>query len=140
MPANKKPRKKYKPRPALLRPITYALPKEAMTNLQLPPHVILDAFMRGQGDEPGWHTLTCALNLGAVLSRAQPAEAQAVMSRALDAIVEVKKRGIETGNWGMSGDQYRDIGAALSLSNDMQEASTRREVRDALRIVMRDAT
>jgi hypothetical protein len=140
MPANKKPRKKYKPRPALLRPMIYGLPKEEMTNLQLPPHVTLDAFRRGQGDEPGLHTLIVAVNLGAVLSRAQPADVQSIMSRALDAIVEVKKRGETTGHWGLSGDQFRDIGVALSLSNDLQEASTRREVRAALHIVMKEAT
>jgi hypothetical protein len=110
-----------------------------MTNLQLPPHTVLDAFRRGVGDEPGWHTLACALNLGAVLARQQPAEAQAVMSRALEAIVEVRARAAASGRWGVSGDEFRAIGEALTLSNEIQDISTRREIRDALNVVLAEA-
>jgi len=138
MPTSKKPRKRYRPRkliPGYL-PMTFSLPKAAMTNLQLPPHTVLDAFRRGAGDEPGWHTLACAVNIGAVLARTQPNEAQAVMSAALDAIREVQRRGVESGRWGVSGDEFRAIGEALTLSNEIQDISTRREIRDAINVVL----
>jgi hypothetical protein len=139
MPKPKKPRKPYRPRAVAALPMSFALPASSRVDLQLPPHMILDAFRTGTGDEPGWHTLAAALNIGAVLSRSQPEEVQSAISQALDAIVEVKQRGDETGRWGLSGDQYRIIGAALTLSNEIQDVSTRREIRDAIDIVLKTA-
>ena len=140
MPTSKKPRKKYRqPREKIVRPIVFALKPEDRVNLQLAPHATLDAFKLGAGDESGWHTLAQAVNFGAVLSRAQPADVQAVMSRALDALVAVRLRFETSGQWGVSGDEYRSLGEALSLANDIQDASTRRELRDALRITLQEA-
>lgn len=139
MARNKKPRKAYRPRPALTLPITYALPDSNRTDLQLPPHIILDGFVDGTGTESGCHTLIAAINVGAVLARTEDDETQGILSRALDAIQGVKDRGEDTGRWGMSGDQYRAIAGGLALTSDMQDRKTRREVRDAIDEVRRTA-
>lgn len=140
MPTNKKPRKPYRPRKALVRPMVYGIDTESRVNLQLTPHVVLEAFRTGAGDESGWHTLTGMLNVGAVLSRKHPEDVQAIMSRGLDAVVEVKERGLKTGAWGVSGDQFRALADALTLASDLQDTHTRREIRDAINITLATAT
>ena len=138
MSKNTKPRKAYKPKYAAI-PISIGLSAEMQTNLKLPPHMILDAFTHGRGDESGAHTLIAAVNLGAVLSRTQSTDAQAVMESGLVAVQSVKDRGERGGKWGVTGDEYKAIAAALVLSDDMQMISTRRDLREAVRAVYREA-
>ena len=137
MAANKKPRKKHKPM-ARVMPICFGVPDEARTDLALPPYLILDAFKRGQGDEEGAHTLAAAVNLTAVLARSADDEAKAIANAGLGAVWNVMHRGA-TGRWGMSGDDAKAIGEALSLMEALQAQGTRRSVRDAIAVVYREA-
>lgn len=54
---------------------------------------------------------------------------------ALSAICEVGKRYKRTGKLGCTGDEFRAIGDGLNLADDPQEATTRREQREAYRWV-----
>lgn len=137
MPSTKKPRKQYKPRPALMLPMTYALPDSNRADLQVTPHMVLESFRLGSGTEVLWHTLAAAINTGSVLARSQSDEVKADMQRARDALLDVQKRGRDTGRWGLSGDQFRALGEGLTLTDEMQNASSRRQVRDAIDEVIR---
>lgn len=137
MPASKKPRKAYRKRAALMLPMTYALPESNRADLQVTPHMVLESFRLGSGTEVLWHTLAAAINIGSVLARAQSDEVQADMQRARDALLDVQQRGRETGRWGLSGDEFRALGEGLTLTDEMQNASTRRQVRDAIGEVIR---
>lgn len=119
-------------------PLVFALPSEAKTNLKLPPHMALDALRIGQGDETAANTLAAAVNLGAVLSRRECQEAQDVMNAGLRAVASVLERG-KSGKWGVTGDELRAIGEALSLSDDMQDQRTRAEMQAAIQTVFREA-
>lgn len=142
MGVSKKPRKPYKrivirtTETAL--PMVFGLPKEAKTDLQLLPHMVLEAFRCGCGSEEGAHTLAAAVNLGSVLARTESSEVQAEFALALDAMHRVMERG-KAGKWGVSGDDLRLIGQALTLSGDMQSQRTKREVCDAICTTYKEA-
>ena len=141
MAGNKKPRKKYRRMVIYTTsnplPITMGITAEMKTELQLPPHLILEAFKNGAGTEEGAHTLAAAVNLGAVMARTQPQEVRDVMEAALHAMHAVMRRG--QGNvWGMSGPEMTAIGEGLALANDMQDISTRRDLRNAIATVYRE--
>lgn len=142
MGVSKKPRKPYKRiviRTAeISMPVVFGLRDEAKTDLQLLPLMVLDAFRCGCGSEEGAHTLAAAVNLGAVLARKESAEVQAEFDLALDAMHNVMERG-KGGKWGLSGDELRLIGQALTLSGDMQGQRTKREVRDAICATYKEA-
>ncbi len=135
---NKKTRKQYRAKyPAI--PITIGLSSEQQTNLRLPPHMILDAFINGAGTEEGAHTLIAAVNLGAVLSRDYHFKVQDAINPGLVAVQSVKDRGERNGKWGVTGDEYKAIAAALTLSDDMQDITTRKGLREAVRSVYKEA-
>jgi hypothetical protein len=115
-------------------PITYAAPAEALNNLQLVPHLVLEKYRTGSRDEEDWHTLAVALNVGAVLSRKQAVEVQEVLSKALDALCSFGSRG----NWILTGNELRAIGEGLTMTDEIYRAVTRREIRDALQVVLKE--
>lgn len=131
--------KKYRPKylPGTL-PVVFALAKEKKTDLQLPYHISLDALRMGNGTLDDTHTIISALLIGQELSRLFE-DAHQPLIDAIDAIAAVKERGDVTGKFGVSGDQFRAISAALVLVDDMQDKSMRREVLAAIRKVWRDA-
>lgn len=140
MAANKKPRKAYKPkyRPGAL-PIQYGLSREMKTDMRLPYHLSLDLFKRGLGTDDDAHQIVSALLVGHELAKLYSPQASQAMQEAIDAISAVKARGDQTGQWGVSGDQFRAISEALVLMDDMQEGASRREVRNALMAVWKAA-
>lgn len=141
MSKSKKPRKAYRgPKYATgALPIKFGLSQEAKTNLRLPPHLILEAYKTGKGDEQGAHTLAACVNIGVVLARKQTQEAQQVMSAALEAMHKVMDRGNQTGKWGMSGDEMKAIGESLNLTDDMQDCVTREDMREVIKTVYQEA-
>lgn len=139
MAGNKKPRKKYK-RIVLVTnhtplPITLGLSAEQKQDLRLPYHLALDAMKRGAGNDDEAHLLFTSLLTARELSKKFNADIQREVQEALDAVIAVKERGDKTGKWGVSGDQFRLISRGLVLMDDMQDAATRRDVRDALTAV-----
>lgn len=131
--------KKYRPKylPGTL-PVIFGLAKEKKTDLRLPYHISLDALRMGKGTLDDAHTIVSALLIGAELAKLFDG-AQQVVSEGVDAIAAVKDRGDKTGKWGVSGEQFKAISAALVLVDDMQDGSRRREVLAAIRKVWRDA-
>ncbi|WP_439684846.1 hypothetical protein MNJPNG_04895 [Cupriavidus oxalaticus] len=119
-------------------PVTFALSTQMRTDLQLTPMGVLEAFREGTAGEREWHTLAAGINLAAVLSRTQPRDVQTEIEAGMEALLSVRKRGDSTGKWGCSGDEYRAIRLALILGSDMQDASSRRSVRDAIRATIQE--
>jgi hypothetical protein len=106
--------------------------------LKLIPHAHLSKILAGEGDAECWHTLVFRLNCGCAIANksfAHQPEVQEEIERALAAMVEVGKRYKRTGKLGCTGDEFRVIGAALNLTDDIQANTTRREQRDAYKWV-----
>lgn len=128
MPGNKKPRKK-------MRRVWVGLPKvfrhthAADTMLKMIPHQELARLRDGTADEGTWHTLTCRLDWGCFMSidHFQNIEVNDAIQAALNSMRSIKARFERVGKWGMTGEEFVNIGAALNLVDDMQSQTTRRE-------------
>lgn len=139
MARSKKPRKAYKQKVHAALPIVFGLASEKKTDLRLPYHLSLEALRNGCGTDDDAHTIVSALLIGRELARLFSDEAQKVVMAGIGAITGVKHRGDECGKWGVSGEQFKAISSALVLVDEMQDASTRREVREAIKTVWKEA-
>jgi hypothetical protein len=131
-------RSSYRPRACGL-PLVFGLTEEMRNDLQLMPMLQLDAFREGRGNEDGAYTVAGAVNVAAVLSRTQHADIQAFMSKGLDAVQGVFERAATSGRWGVSGDEYQAISAALRLGAELADACPRRTVAAAIKTVFQEA-
>lgn len=140
MAASKKPRKKYKPTRAAI-PIVFRFNEADEQTLQLYPHAEMLKLRTGNADESTWHTLTCRLNIGQTIAHIgeHSDEVKRAMRDSLDAMRSIFQRNQEKGKWGATGDELTAIGDGLVLTDDLQKASTRRQLRDATNIVFREA-
>lgn len=136
---NRKRNKRYIPKPCHL-PSIFGMSKKMSTDLRLPAHLFLEAFRTGHGTEEAAHSLAACMNIGARLSAYQSEEVQEAMSAALDACQAMMDRGNSTGKWGLSGDELKALGEGVNLTNEMQDASMRRQVMNAIHETMRVAT
>lgn len=93
MAKSKKPRKQHKARQVSMLPIVFALPKEKKNELQLTPHMCVEAFRLGHGCEDHACTLANQINIGAVLSKGQPDRIRAQIAAGLEAVRLVMVRG-----------------------------------------------
>ena len=134
---NKRPRKAHKPCSPRI-PMTIRFNGEDERKLQLVPHQELAKLIAGDGDATSWHTITARLNTGLVLASAHFPDAAQTMAAALNAICDVRERFQRVGKYGVSGDEARMIGAGLVITDEMQLASTRRQMRDAVEFVYRE--
>ena len=138
MPGNKKPRKK-------MRRVWVGLPKvirhthEADTMLKMIPHMELAKLRDGTADEGTWHTLVCRLDWGCFMSidHFENIEANDAIQAALNGMRSIKDRFDRLGKWGMSGEEFVNIGAALNLVDEMQSQTTRREQEDSFNAMLR---
>jgi len=126
---NKKPRKKYRPKLVPLLPKVFRQTHEADTMLKMIPHSELEKLRDGNADEGTWHTLVCRLDWGCFMSidHFQNIEVNDAIQAALNSMRSIKARFERVGKWGMSGEEFLNIGAALNLVDDMQSQTTRRE-------------
>jgi hypothetical protein len=129
---NKSPRKSYKQKPVVL-PMPYRFNRDGEIDLQLIPHLEFQKLKLMCADDETWNTLAARVNVGYVLANSYAGDKQkTACSLALDALVLIKNRHYEIGKFWSSGDELEAIGEALNLTDDMQKASTRRDLRDAL--------
>lgn len=136
MPNNRKPRKRYQRREVCI-PMTVGLSSETLTGLKLTPHLTLEKFRLGQASEDDWHTLAVSVNLGSVMGKKRIVNAsESPFPAAIEAMTTLYHRSQKTGRWVMTGDELRVIGETLLLCDDLHDASTRRDIRDALNDVL----
>ncbi|WP_454711124.1 hypothetical protein [Cupriavidus nantongensis] len=132
MPASKH-RKSRRPRPARPcgLPVMFRFSRNAEVDLQLVPHVELSKILDGTATEAAWHTLAFRINVGqavASLFFKEHQELRDAMDAAVEAVAHVGKRFQQRGRLGMTGDEFRAIGHALNLTDEMQRACTRRQL------------
>jgi hypothetical protein len=136
MPRSARPRKSYRPRELRVAPIIRYSPADE-TRLQLLPHVDLERFRSGTADAEAWSTLATRVNWGAVLAARHAPDAVPGLQDAARALASIIGRHAAIGRWGVSGLQFTTLAAALNAVDDMQKQLTRRELHDALQVVMR---
>ncbi len=94
----------------------------------LAPMVCLENMRAGVGTEQDWHGLTLRLNWARLLNKANFHGGEEEIAAAQADLLAIKQRG-----WKVEADEYERIHTALVLCNQMQKASTRRELRQSLR-------
>ncbi|NSX15591.1 hypothetical protein HTY52_16015 [Cupriavidus taiwanensis] len=105
--------------------------RNAEVDLQLIPHVELSKILDGTATESAWHTLAFRINVGqavASLFFKEHQELRDAMDTAVEAVAHVGKRFQQRGRLGVTGDEFRAIGDALNLTDEMQRACTRRQL------------
>jgi hypothetical protein len=138
MPTNKRPRKPRAHRQATI-PVTIRHGADDERTLQLVPHAELVKLREGMGDECGWHTIACRVNIGATLARQNQID-DTVMCQALAALIDIADRFGRTQRWGGSHGELNAIGDALNATDVMQLGMTKRQLRSAINHVMAVAT
>jgi hypothetical protein len=102
--------------------------------LMLAPHMALVNVREGLGNRVAWETLCLRINVGEILCKrcfAEIEELAEAMETAVRAISTLGKRFKQTGRMVASGDELRAIGRGLTLTDDMQDHTRKREQRDA---------
>lgn len=146
MATNKKPKRKYKPRPEfdprlgnglIVIPPVFRYSPEAETNLKFIPQIELSKFRDGEADERTYHTLAFRINFGYVLAGEHFPDARPEMEAALKAIAEVWRRHERTGQWGCTNPEFLLMGDALKFTDQMELQTTRMQHREASYIVIK---
>ena len=108
--------------------------------LQLVPHTELMKFREGVGDEIGWNTITARLNVGLVAAYQADYDSEYyLLMDSLKAIVNVRERFLNTGRWGLSGDDLKSIGDGLVATDNLQLSITRKQLSKAIDYVFKNA-
>ena len=135
----KKRTKKYRPKPEPSLPIVFGVPQESMTSLALMPHACIAAIVDGSAVEENIYTLANVCNMATLLSERKRMTSLPVAIAGQEAIIRVIQRFDATGKIGFSGDDYQAIKAAVTLNDELQQACTRRELRDIILILQKSA-
>lgn len=115
-------------------PIIFRTGEDAERTLKLMPHTELADLREGRGTEAGYWTVTNRLNWASTLASMvefsfDPAP---VLNAALDAALALHERFKRIGKFVLKAEELKSIGAGLTLADDMHDATTRRQHRDAL--------
>ena len=114
-------------------PINIRFAHKHEVELQMRPHAMLDCFREGTANEVDLNSIILRLNWFLILASKQFSdECIRSQNEGLDAMRSIKARHARTGKMGISQPEYEAIGHALNAADDMQLASTRRELHDAL--------
>lgn len=131
-----KPRKAYNPRYKGKLPIVYGMSREIKDELAIAPLMAISMFTSGHGSEDLAYTIINSILLGYRLARDE-ADLKLFFAGS-DAMKRVLARGAE-GKWGFSGEDLQEIKAAVALSDELQEAATGREMREAVQAILANA-
>ncbi|VVE46782.1 hypothetical protein [Pandoraea terrigena] len=100
----------------------------AECQLMLVPHEELEKLRTGSATEESWHTLAFRINVGQALAVAYfTPDVREALSDAAIAVSEVGKRYLADKRLGVTGDQFRAIARGLTITDDLQKITTRRE-------------
>lgn len=125
MAANKKPRKKYRPRAELRTPHYFAkLPKDLVFTAEMLVAQAMYALTHGAGTLTDWQSVCTALNLGLALDeQSYAAEHAAVFREAMLAHRECGRR-----EFGYSGAELGAVNTALAIHYEQIGKMTQREL------------
>ncbi|SUA78280.1 hypothetical protein [Pandoraea pnomenusa] len=141
MPTSKhrKQRRAYVPSARRI-PIILRHNSAAECQLMLVPHEELEKLRTGMATEESWHTLAFRINVGQALAVAYfTPDVREALSEAAIAVSEVGKRYMTENRLGVTGDQFRAIARGLTLTDDLQKITTRREQLEAHQFALRTA-
>ena len=131
MAKSKAPRKKYVPKtnaPAVLR-----FSEEDMRDFQLMPHAELFNLRNGVGTTDSWDTLEMRFKWGMSLAKLhQQAHAEEFFKQVMAKLGSVHERFASHQQYDLDTDESEILGEGLTLADDLQLISTRREVHGSL--------
>jgi len=139
MAGNKKPRKpgmrrvhSFTTRGAL--PIVFGINEDASRELKLIAHQELLELREGRGNLGNWDCVTSRISWASTLAGMVEFsfDPSPVINAGIDSMMAVHKRWQEKEKFVFTGDELRAVGEAITLADDMQDATTRRQHRDAL--------
>lgn len=115
-------------------PILFRTNPEDDRALKLMPHTDLAEIREGRGTEEGYWVVANRLNWASTLTSMvefsfDPAP---VINAGLEAMLALNKRFMEIGKFVLRAEELKAVGEALTLADDMHDATTRRQHRDAL--------
>lgn len=133
MAANKKPRKKYKPKPVLRDPIRYVVagvkPPDAglMMKIDIINHSAMESLTRGNGTQADWQIITNMLNVACVMAGAMGLEEvegdNEHIIKALAAHTNCGRRKLRNGLFGYTGPELMAVNTAFAI-HDWQMQNT----------------
>lgn len=128
MPKNARPRKRHVARAGPSLPILYRFDAATDRDLKLDPHLALTALVNGAADS--WHFNALAARCGVAWVQAADRWKDDLPDHAAAqaALRSVRERRDRTGKLGATGDEFRAIGRSISLADDYQGASTRKQL------------
>lgn len=114
-------------------PIIFRNSHEDTRTLKLMPHTELAAIREGKGNEDSYWTIVDRLNWASTLaSMVQFSEPPGpTINAALDAMMALHARFKQHGRFVFAGDELKAVGDGLTLADDMHDATSRRQHRDA---------
>ena len=115
-------------------PIIFRTSAEGDRDLKLMPHTELSALREGKGNEESYWVVVNRLNWASTLAATiefsfDPAP---VINAALEALMALHGRAVDHGKYVFKAEELKAVGEALTLADDMQDATSRRQHRDAL--------
>lgn len=139
MPKSKKPRKPGKSRVHTFTtqgtlPIIFRNDAEAERTLKVMPHLDLAEIREGRGAADAYWCVVNRLNWASTLASMVEFsfDPGPVLNAGQDAMLALYQRSKVTGKYVFKGEELKAVGEALTLADDMGDATTRRQHRDAL--------
>ena len=144
MSANKKPRKKYRPKPVVRNPIAYVMESlkpiqqhdSYWLDLQLKNSQSMSALFQGRAQKPDMDVLIAMHNVCEALWRmGKGVEYGDVLIRGKAALLDVGRRGVTTGRFILKAPEMQALNDLMELHDAQMEISTVGDLEKALAIV-----
>lgn len=115
-------------------PIIFRNDGESERVLKLMPHSDLAVLRDGGGKDEHWQTVTSRINWASTIASMVEFsfDPGPILNAGLDAMVALAARHKQSGAYIFKGEELKAVGDALTLADDMHDATTRRQHRDAL--------
>ncbi len=138
MPSNKRPAKKYKPKPILANPVQYVVSgfkpvsPAAATKLKIINHGAMNALVRGTASKTDWDYVCTALNVAVVLAEMGIGDEYLEdIKQAMMAHAACGKRHYNGGRFGYTGEQLTAVNKALEIHDAQVDTATVAEMEKA---------
>lgn len=141
MAKNKKPGKKYRPRPVLPDPMGHlqwrmALVGERAMGVLVQAHTALAELVQGNASVRSWNVVGDAINVAKAIDRQCYGALYAdTIEAAMEAHAQCGVRRLKSERFGYTGAQLAAVNAAMELHEAMLKASTNAELERALALV-----
>jgi hypothetical protein len=116
------------------------LSNDQTTDLGLAYHVAMDAMLTEHASESAWSILACTINTALLLAeRGVQAEAEPIIKLAHEALMLIRRRAKQSGNWciNLAHHHKQALFAALAYHDAQCSECTKGAIADALREIHR---